>query len=159
LDYIRSITWQTKKITALTAVSDADIGADDLLHIVDSPGGTPVNKKMTIAQLFQNVPNAIAVDDILVSTTATTLGGNFVDDLDLANAGGNISKALSNGTYTGQLKVIYASSAGNTVTVTIANAASTDFNQIIFNAIGETAVLIWNGSKWFILATTGSTVS
>ena len=100
-----------KKITALTAVSDADIGADDLLHIVDSPGGTPVNKKMTIAQLFQNVPNAIAVDDILVSTTATTLGGNFVDDLDLANAGGNISKALSNGTYTGQLKVIYASSA------------------------------------------------
>ena len=27
-----------KKITALTAVTDADIGSDDLLHIVDNPG-------------------------------------------------------------------------------------------------------------------------
>ena len=44
-----------KKISALTAVADADIGGDDLLHIVDNPGGTPVNKKMTIAQLFENV--------------------------------------------------------------------------------------------------------
>ena len=148
-----------KKITALTAVSDADIGADDLLHIVDSPGGTPVNKKMTIAQLFQNVPNAIAVDDITVRTTAATLGGNFVDDLDLANAGGNVTHPLGSGTYTGQLKVMYASSAGNTATVTIAAAASANFNQIQFDAIGETAVLIWNGAKWFILANTGSTIS
>ena len=44
-----------KKISALTAVADADIGGDDLLHIVDNPGGTPVNKKMTIAQLFENI--------------------------------------------------------------------------------------------------------
>ena len=42
-----------KKISALTAVADTDIGADDLLHIVDNPGGTPVNKKMTIGQLFE----------------------------------------------------------------------------------------------------------
>ena len=31
-----------KKISALTAVADADIGGDDLLHIVDNPGGTPL---------------------------------------------------------------------------------------------------------------------
>ena len=42
-----------KKISALTQVADADIGADDLLHIVDNPGGTPVNKKMTIGQIFE----------------------------------------------------------------------------------------------------------
>ena len=39
-----------KKISALSAVADSAIGADDLLHIVDNPGGTPVNKKMTIGQ-------------------------------------------------------------------------------------------------------------
>ena len=41
-----------KKISALSAVSDSAIGADDLLHIVDNPGGTPVNKKMTINDYY-----------------------------------------------------------------------------------------------------------
>jgi len=151
-----------KKITALTAVSDSDIGADDLLHIVDSPGGTPVNKKMTIAQLFQNVPNAIAVDDITVVTTSANLAGSFATDFNLSGASANITPTLNNGTYTGQLKVMYCSSihgSGYTATVGITNAASASFNQIVFDAIGETAVCIWNGSKWFILANTGSTVS
>lgn len=151
-----------KKITALSAVSDSDIGADDLLHIVDSPGGTPVNKKMTIAQLFQNVPNAIAVDDITVVSTSANLAGSFATDISLSAASAHITPTLDNGTYTGQLKVIYCSSVHGSAyvaTVAITNAASTDFNQIIFNAIGETAVLMWNGSKWFILANTGSTIS
>ena len=34
-----------KKISALTAVADADIGGDDLLHIVDNPGGTRGKQK------------------------------------------------------------------------------------------------------------------
>ena len=58
-----------KKISALSQVADADIGADDLLHIVDNPGGTPVNKKMTIGQIFENIPTHLAVDDIAVVTT------------------------------------------------------------------------------------------
>ena len=49
-----------KKISALTQVSDTDIGADDLLHIVDNPGGTPVNKKMTIGQLFCYIVNSFS---------------------------------------------------------------------------------------------------
>ena len=149
-----------KKISALSQVSDADIGADDLLHIVDNPGGTPVNKKMTIGQLFENVPTHLAVDDIaVVSTSASNLASTFATDFDLASASGNITPTLDNGTDTGQLKVMYASSAGNTATVAITNAASSDFNQIVFNAIGETAICYWNGSKWFILASTGATIS
>ncbi|SVB37236.1 uncharacterized protein METZ01_LOCUS190090 [marine metagenome] len=152
-----------KKITALTAVSDSDIGADDLLHIVDSPGGTPVNKKMTIAQLFQNVPNAIAVDDItVVSTSVTNLASSFVTDFNLSAASAAITPTLDNGAYTGQLKVMYCSSVHGSnyaATVAITNAAAAGFDQIQFDAIGETAVLIWNGTKWFILANTGSTIT
>ena len=37
-----------KKITALNLIDEADIGAGDLLHVVDSHDGTPVNKKMII---------------------------------------------------------------------------------------------------------------
>ena len=67
-----------KKISALTQVSDTDIGADDLLHIVDNPGGTPVNKKMTIGQLFENIPTHLAVDDITALTaTASNLASSF----------------------------------------------------------------------------------
>ena len=149
-----------KKISALTQVADADIGADDLLHIVDNPGGTPVNKKMTIGQIFENIPTHLAVDDItVVTTSASNLASSFATDFNLAGASGNITPTLDNGTDTGQLKVMYASTAGNTATVAITNAASSDFNQIVFNAIGETAILYWNGSKWFILASTGSTIS
>ena len=149
-----------KKISALSPVADSAIGADDLLHIVDNPGGTPVNKKMTIGQLFENIPTHLAVDDItVVTTSASNLASSFATDFNLAGASGNITPTLDNGTDTGQLKVMYASTAGNTATVAITNAASSDFNQIVFNAIGETAILYWNGSKWFILASTGSTIS
>ena len=61
-----------KKISALTQVADSDIGADDLLHIVDNPGGTPVNKKMTIGQLFENIPTHLAIDDINTLTATAS---------------------------------------------------------------------------------------
>ena len=152
-----------KKISALSQVADADIGADDLLHIVDNPGGTPVNKKMTIGQIFENIPTHLAVDDItVVTTSASNLASSFATDFNLAGASGNITPTLDNGTDTGQLKGLYCSSihgSGHTATVAITNAASSDFNQIVFNAIGETAICYWNGSKWFILASTGATIS
>ena len=152
-----------KKISALTSVSDSDIGADDLLHIVDNPGGTPVNKKMTIGQLFENIPTHLAVDDITnLSSTAANLASSFATDFSLSAASGNITPTLDNGTDVGQLKVIYCSSvhgSGYTATVTITSPASTSFDTILFNAIGETAILYWNGSKWFILADTGATIS
>jgi hypothetical protein len=152
-----------KKISALSQVADADIGSDDLLHIVDNPGGTPVNKKMTIGQMFENIPTHLAVDDItVVSTSATNLASSFATDFSLSAASGNITPTLDNGTDVGQLKVIYCSSvhgSGYTATVTITSPASTSFDTILFNAIGETAILYWNGSKWFILADTGATIS
>jgi hypothetical protein len=152
-----------KKISALTQMTDSDIEASDLLHLVENPGGTPVNKKMTIGQLFENIPTHLAVNDIaVVSTSATNLASTFATDFSLSAASGNITPTLDNGTQTGQLKVMYCSSihgSGHTATVTITSPASTSFDTILFNAIGETAILYWNGSKWFILANTGSTIS
>ena len=44
-----------KKITALTSLGAADVvPADDLLHIIDY-SASPVNKKITVANLFSNV--------------------------------------------------------------------------------------------------------
>ena len=52
-----------KKITALTEIAAGDVNAVDLLHIVDNPAGTPVNKKMSLSRLFNNLPTYLAFDD------------------------------------------------------------------------------------------------
>ena len=42
-----------KKITALTDLGTA-IADVDLFHVVDDPSGTPINKKISAANVFNN---------------------------------------------------------------------------------------------------------
>ena len=154
-----------KKISALTQVSDSDIGADDLLHIVDNPGGTPVNKKMTIGQLFENIPTHLAVDDITTLTaTASNLASSFASALDLSSASADVAFTLDNGTDVGQLKVIYASTEPASafvanITVSSWGSSATGSNQIVLSTLGESCVLIWSGVSWFVIADSGLTAS
>lgn len=150
-----------KKISALTAVADSDIGADDLLHIVDNPGGTPVNKKMTIGQMFENIPTHLAVDDIATLTaTASNLASTFATAFDGAAYSADVSYTLDDGTDVGQIKVMFASTEpastfGSIVTVSSGAGVST----IEFDTIGEGAILFWNGSNWHVIGVNGATVT
>jgi len=154
-----------KKISALTSVSDSDIGADDLLHIVDNPGGTPVNKKMTIGQLFENIPTHLAVDDITtLSSTAANLASSFASAIDLSGAGSDIAFTLDNGTDVGQLKVIYAKTepAGSymaKITVTSWGYTADTTEQIKLDTLGEAVICFWDGSNWFPISNNGATLS
>ena len=47
-----------KKITALTELTTG-LANVDLVHIIDDPAGTPINKKMTVANLFNMVPSSM----------------------------------------------------------------------------------------------------
>ena len=154
-----------KKISALTSVSDSDIGADDLLHIVDNPGGTPVNKKMTIGQLFENIPTHLAVDDITtLSSTAANLASSFASALDLSGAGSDIAFTLDNGTDVGQLKIILLSTepaSTHKAQIQVASwGYSTDTTlQIQMDTRGESVLLMWNGTAWFVVAKNGATIT
>ena len=44
-----------KKITQLTDLGDG-LASVDLFHIGDDPSGTPINKKITAADVFNNIP-------------------------------------------------------------------------------------------------------
>ena len=65
-----------KKITALESLGTT-IAADDLFHVIDDPNGTPINKKVTVAEVFNNIPSWIGLDGIpqtiTVSATAVSL--------------------------------------------------------------------------------------
>ena len=51
-----------KKITALTDLGDA-LASVDLFHIIDNPSGTPINKKVTAEDVFNNIPSWVGLKD------------------------------------------------------------------------------------------------
>ena len=66
-----------KKITALTDLGSGNIAAADLLHVIDDPAGTPINKKISVQSFFANIPNNVAINP--------GASGNVIINSDLAD--------------------------------------------------------------------------
>ena len=147
-----------KKITALTDLG-AGIAAEDLLHVIDDPSGNPVNKKISVANFFNNVPTYIALDDTVQVVDTTTEAVNVTSSISHINtsiAGGAHAGALANGTN-GQIKILTMVADGGNSVVTPANANG--FTSITFADVGDTATLIFTGSKWNIISSHSVTIA
>ena len=60
-----------KKITALTDLSTGVAGAD-LLHVVDDPTGTPINKKVSVTNFVNNLPSFIGFSNSTEDISSAT---------------------------------------------------------------------------------------
>ena len=129
---------------------------------IESPAHAVYSGNVTVT-----LPNKTSTLQGSASETITGAGGsNALDDdieVSLLNtASGTASLTLSAGRFVGQRKIIIMTVAGNNATMTQSNGNLNSTNvstSIVFNAVGESVVLVYNGSNWNVVSSNGATVS
>ena len=147
-----------KKITALTDLGNA-IASEDLLHVIDDPSGNPVNKKISVANFFNNIPTYIALDDtvhVIDTTTEAVDVTTSISHIDTVTAKGAHAGTMANGTN-GQIKIITMIADGGESGITPANLAGG--TTITFNVVGDTVVCLFTNSNWVVISNVGATVA
>ena len=138
-----------KKITALTDLSTGIAGAD-LLHVVDDPTGTPINKKVSVTDFINNLPSFIGfknsvqdiADDAVTAISITTA-------LTLLETTGTVATTLANGTVQGQIKIIVHDTDGGSSVCTPQSRLG--YLALKFEDDGDSAMLMWTGAAWAII--------
>ena len=139
-----------KKITALNASTALTV--DDLFHVVDDPSGSPTNKKVTNANVFNKIPGWIGFSDtpqaltaagaVSITTTLTTVASSAA-----------IALTIPDGIQ-GQIKVIVFITDGGDATLT--PATMNDGTTLTFADAGDSAILMWIGaSGWQVIGVGG----
>ena len=129
---------------------------------IESPAHAVYSGNITVT-----LPNKTSTLQGSASETITGAGGsNALDDdieVSLLNtASGTASLTLSAGRFVGQRKIIIMTVAGNNATMTQSNGNLNSTNvssSILFNAVGESVVLVYNGSNWNVVSSNGATIS
>ena len=143
-----------KKITALTDLGTG-LASVDLFHVVDDPSGTPINKKVSAENVFNNVPSWLGLKQAVQTLTgdgSTTLVANVTSAITTVNATsatGTVS--LADGSD-GQIKTFINVSTSGTNNVVITPANLRGFTNITLNAPGETVTLLFKVSEWNIIS-------
>jgi len=139
-----------KKITALTDLSTGVAGAD-LLHVIDDPTGTPINKKVSVTNFINNLPSFIGFSNSYEDITdGSQTALSITHALTLLQTSGSVATTIADGTVIGQIKVIIHDTDGGTSQCTPADPVG--FVDINFATVGDTVTLMWNGAHWYALA-------
>ena len=163
-----------KKITALTDLGTG-IAAADLFHVIDDPTGTPVNKKISAANVFNNVTSWLGLADTAQALTAAGAVNVTTSITNLTLAGSAAALTLADGAQ-GQIKIVTCinGAGAGTMTMTPTNLAGgttvawtqgtngstlTPATGAMGVGTGSTWVGIFNNSKWHTLAAIGVTIA
>jgi len=150
-----------KKVTQLTDLGNA-IASVDLFHVIDDPSGTPINKKVSAANVFNNVPTFLGLGQASQTLTATG-SGTLVADVESAvtevNAtAGTGAVSLADGSN-GQVKTVLNTSTAGSNAITITPTNLRGGTNIVLNNVGETVTLLFKNSNWNVIAGNGYAVA
>ena len=150
-----------KKITALTDLGNA-LASVDLFHVVDDPSGTPINKKITAEDVFNNIPSWIGLKDTVQSITgdgSTASAVTITESTTLIDAtSGAAPVSLADGAN-GQVKIIINKSSSGTNAVTITPASFVAGTTVNIDAPGRSVILFFKDSKWNVIGGNGFVVA
>ena len=129
---------------------------------VEAPAHAVFSGNITVT-----LPNKTSTLQGSASETITGAGGSNAldDDIEVSlldTSSGTASLTLSAGRFVGQRKIIIMTVAGNNATMTQSNGNLNSTNvssSILFNAVGESVILIYNGSNWNVVSVNGATIS
>ena len=139
-----------KKITALTDLSTG-VACADLLHVVDDPTGTPINKKVSVTNFINNLPSFIGFSNSTEDVSDGTQTALSVSTaVTLLQTAGTNATTLADGTIQGQIKIIVNDTDGGSSVCTPADPMG--YADINFVDDGDSAILLWSGTSWAVLA-------
>ena len=150
-----------KKVTALSDLGDA-LAAVDLFHVVDDPSNTPINKKITAADVFNNIPSFLGLKQ---ASQAITADGSTTTAVDILAAVTEINATaathacgMADGAD-GQVKTIINVSTSGTNNVVITPSNLRGGTTITLNAPGETVTCLFKNSNWNVIAFNGAVIA
>ena len=140
-----------KKITALTELSSGSLASTDIFHVVDDPSGTPINKKITVASVFNAIPTFLGLNSTVTYTSTGAIA--LTEAISIINASSsNCVMTLADSSTVGQHKQIVALDVSNTVSVELTTTIGTG-HIYTFDGVGQTLTLVWTGSNgWAVFS-------
>ena len=130
--------------------------------MVDDPTGTPINKKITAEDVFNNVPTWIGLKDTAQTITgdgSTSSAVTVTESTTLIDAtSGAAPVTLADGAD-GQVKIIINKSTGGSNAVTITPASFVAGTTINIDAPGRSVICMFKDSKWNVIGGNGFVIA